>query len=168
MTQLFSYSFSLAPDAPAKPRLHDHAYNEFVLSLSDGWRPVPVAQDRTVAFHSATQGAGVTVSADFFDIPADKAQAMAEKALEARFDALQQATPTKALQVLKRSLKPHSGGSGLELFLAVEAPEEHVTYYLGYVTSRKVLHLTLVCKPDRAAASVLFDEVVGHFRPKLP
>ncbi len=72
------------------------------------------------------------------------------------------------LQVAQRSIKPHSGGIGLEMSLAAEVPAEHVYIYLGYVTSRKILNFTLVCKPGKEAAAALFNEIVQDFRPRLP
>jgi hypothetical protein len=72
------------------------------------------------------------------------------------------------VQVLQKSIKPHSGGIGLELSFAAEVPNEHVNIYLGYVTSRKILNFTLVCQPGKEAAAALFNQLVPNFRPRLP
>ena len=167
MKQLFSLSFSLTPPTPPRARLHQYEYSEFLLALSHQWKQLPTAEDNTLNFHSAELGAGITVSADFYEIPEAKAQAFAEKNLSARIEGLERVTPGR-LQVAQRSIKPHSGGIGLEMSLAAEVPAEHVYIYLGYVTSRKILNFTLVCKPGKEAAAALFTEIAQNFRPRLP
>ncbi len=160
----FSYSFSLSPP---KAELHEYQYNEFLLSLASHWKQVLTAEEGVLNFHSAELGAGITISADFYEIPIDKAHAIAEKCISARIDAYEQLAPGR-VHVLKKTIKPHSGGIGLELSLAVEVPNEHVTVYLGYVTSRKILNFTLVCKPDKESATQLFNQIAPNFRPRLP
>ena len=167
MTKLFSYSFSLTPPVPPKPKLHEYAYNEFLLALPLNWKQIPTTTDATLNFHSSELGAGITISADFYDIPESKAAALADQCLSSRLNAIEQLTPGR-VQVLQRSVKPHSGGIGLELSFAAEVPGEHVYLYLGYVTSRKILNFTLVCKPGKEAAAALFNEIVVNFRPRLP
>jgi hypothetical protein len=164
MSSLFSYSFSLSTP---KPTLHEYAYSEFALGLSADWKLVPNAEENTLNFHSESRGAGITISADFYEIPEGKAQALAEKCLSSRLEALEKVTPGR-VQALQRTIKPHSGGVGLELSFAAEVPGEHVYIYLGYVTPRKVLNFTLVCKPGKEAAVALFNELVLNFRPRLP
>ena len=164
MSNLFSYSFSLSP--PKVP-LHEYAYSEFVLSLAADWKQIPNAEENTINFHSEAQSAGITVSADFYEIPEAKAQALAEKCLSSRLEALEKLTPGR-VQTLQRTIKPHSGGVGLELSFVAEVPGEHVYIYLGYVTSRKILNFTLVCKPGKEAAAALFNELVRNVRPRLP
>ena len=163
MANLFSYSFSLTPP---KPKLHEYAYTEFKLSLPLHWKQIPTAEDNMLNFHSDEVGAGITISADFYEIPGDKQQSFAEQNVSSRLEALERATP--GAKTFLRTIKPHSGGVGLEMTLAVEMPGEYVYIYLGYVTSRKILNFTLVCKPDRDAAANLFNEIIPNFRPLLP
>lgn len=167
MTKLFSYSFSLTPPAPPKPALHEYAYNEFLLSLPLQWRQVPNPDDYLLNFQCDELGAAITISADFYEIPDAKAQALAEKIMTSRLDALNQLTPGQ-VQVLQQSIKPHSGGVGLELSFVAEVPDKHVYIYLGYVTSRKILNFTLVCRPGKEAAAALFNSLVVNFRPRFP
>jgi hypothetical protein len=167
MTKLFSYSISLTPPAPPKPELQEYAYSEFMLALPLHWKQLPTSTDNTFNFQSELIGAGITVSVDFYDIPESKAQAFAEKNLSSRLEALEQITPGQ-VQVLLRSIKPHSGGVGLELGFVAEVPNEHVYMYLGYVTSRKILNFTLVCRPGKEAAAALFNEIVPHFQLRFP
>jgi hypothetical protein len=47
MSKLFSYSFSLTPPAPPKPKLHEYEYSEFLLALPPHWKQVPTAEDNT-------------------------------------------------------------------------------------------------------------------------
>jgi len=165
MAVLFSYSFSAA--APAKPELHRYDYSEFVLALSSAWQQIPVAERNTLNFNAAGLGANIVVSADFYEIPEAKAAAVAEMNLAARLDAIEQVAPGR-VRLLQKNIKPHSGGVGLELSLAAEVPDGHVYIYLGYVTARKILNFTLVCRPGRRAAAALFNSIVPNFRPRLP
>ena len=169
VTKLFSYSFSVtSPPAPkAVEHLHEYSYNEFQLALTLDWKLVPTATDGSISFHSERAGAGITVSADFCDVPESKAHALGEKNIASRFDALAALNPGKVV-VLRQEIKPHSSGAGLELTFAAELPGEYVYLFLGHVTGRKVLNFTMVCKPDRQVAATLFNKTIGGFRPKLP
>lgn len=167
MSKLFSYSFSLTPPAPPKPELHQYEYSEFLLALPSHWKQVPTSEENTLNFQSVEIGAGITISADFYEIPESKAHALAEKNLSSRLDALDRLTPGR-VQILQRSIKHHSGGIGLELSFAAEVLNEHFYIYLGYVTSRKILNFTLVCTPGKEAAAALFNGIVPNFRPRLP
>jgi hypothetical protein len=165
----FSYSFSLTPISDAKPMAparQEFAYSEFLLSLTEDWRQIPTTEDR-ITFVSEARGAGIVVSADFFDIPEDKAMRFAEKCLEFRLEALERVAPGK-VEVIQRSIKPHSGGVGLEVALGAELNGGPLHFYLGYVTSRKVLNFSLDCPPGRMAAAALYNSTVPHFRPRLP
>ena len=128
---------------------------------------MPTPTDNSFNFHSEVHGAGITVSADFYEIPESKAQATAEKCLTSRIAAVEELTPGR-VSVLQQSIKPHSGGVGLELNFVAEVPGEHVYIYLGYVTSRKILNFTMVCKTDKYAAADLFNKTIAHYRPRLP
>ncbi|KQV86139.1 MULTISPECIES: hypothetical protein [unclassified Roseateles] len=167
---ILKYSFSLTPSAapvPAAPEArHEYAYSEFLLELAARWRQLPVQDDDTLNFFSDEDGAAIIISADFYEIPDDKAQGLAETVVASRLEAIQKAS-AGPVQVLHRAIKPHSGGVGLELSFAAEAESEHVHLYLGYVTSRKVLNFSMVCQPGHGAAA-LFNATVSGFRPRLP
>lgn len=163
----YSYSFTLTPTAPPKPELHEYKYNEFLLSLPLHWKQIPTAEDNTFNFHSAEEGADITISADFYDIPEAKAHALGDKNISSRLEALEKLAPGRVV-ILQRSIKPHSGGIGIELVFAAEVTGEHVYMFLGYVTARKILNFTLVCKPGKEAAATLFNETIQNFRPRLP
>ncbi len=168
---LLKYSFSLTPPPPAQPpppeAKHAYAYSEFLLDLLPRWRQIPTAEENTLNFQSDADGAAIIISADFYDIPDDKAQAIAEKCLGSRLDALRKADPG-AVHVLQQSIKPHSGGVGLELSLAAEVEGGAVHLYLGYVTSRKILNFSMICPPGRHEAAALFNATVPGFQPRLP
>lgn len=168
MTKLFSYSFSVTPPQAAAPvdQLHEYSYNEFQLALTSDWKLVPTVTDGSTSFHSDRAGAGITVSTDFYDVPESKAIALGEKNIASRLEALEARNPGQVV-VLRRGIKPHSSESGLELTFAAELPGEYVYLFLGYVTSRKMLNFTMVCKPDKQSAAALFNKTVGNFRPKL-
>jgi hypothetical protein len=168
---LLKYSFSLTPPpAPTPvPAQHQYAYSEFVLDLPTRWRQVPTREDNTLNFECDEDGAALVISAEFYDIPDDKAQALAEQCLSTRIKALH-AAGSGPVHVLQQSTQPHTSGTGLELSLAAEVGGDaaHVHLYLGYVTSRKVLHFSMVCRPGPQAAVALFNATVPGFRPRLP
>lgn len=165
---LLKYSFSLTPPPPPAPQAkHRYSYTEFLLDLLPRWRRLPTAGDDTLTFQSDDDGAALIISADFFDIPEDQAQAVAEKNLQSRLAVLEAAGPGR-LQVLQQSINPHSGGVGLELTFAAEVEGGHVHLFLGYVTSRKILNFSMVCQSGRHEAAALFNATVTGFRPRLP
>lgn len=168
MTKILSYSFSLTPPAPPAPaeQLHEYSYSEFLIDLPAHWKQIPSAVDNTITFRSDAHGAAIIISADFYEIPEAKAQAVAEQCLGSRLEALEQATPGR-VGVLRRSIKPHSGGVGLELALVAETPEQ-VHIYLGHVTSRKILNFALTGRPGTQAAAELFNKAITNYRPKFP
>ena len=173
MTKIFSYSFPLAsfpltppvPPAPAE-QLHEYGYNEFLIDLPGHWRQVQSSTHNTITFRSDAHAATLIISVDSYEIPRGKAQAVAEQCVASRLGALEQAAPGR-VDVLRQSIRPHSGGVGIELSFVAETPKE-VYIYLGHVTSRKVLNLSLVGKPGMQAAAALFDKTIANYRPKFP
>ncbi|MGQ3050884.1 MAG: hypothetical protein ACT6S0_03780 [Roseateles sp.] len=164
---ILSYSFSLTAPRPQPAQWQSHAYSEFLLDLAPKWRQVATDDDNTLNFQSDEDGAVIIISVDFFDIPEDRAQALAEQCVDSRIEAIRAASEAP-LQVLLRDIKPRTGGGGLEMSFAAHAEGEHVHLYLGYVTARKVLNFSMVCQPGRHEAAVLFNATVPGFRPRLP
>ena len=164
-----SYSFNLTPQAPAsKPKedLVEYSYNEFFLDLPPHWRQIATSQDRTLNFQSDRERAAIIVSVDFFEVPDEKALGVAEKTQEFRRQALEQVAPGR-VEVLKQSVKPHSGGVGLEVSWVAQIPDA-IHLYVGYITNRKILNFTMICPPDKFAAAELFNKTMENFRAKLP
>lgn len=165
----FSYSFNISPPAAPKPteKLAEYSYNEFLLDLPEHWRQVATSSDNTLNWHSEVDGATITVSCDFYEVPDSKALGLAEVCLDGRHRALEALAPGQ-VTVLSRSIKPYSGGGGLEINYSAQIPGS--TYlYLGYVTARKVFNFGLTCGPDRFAAADLYNLMMsGRLRVKLP
>lgn len=163
----FNYSFSLTSPTPPVEKLHPYDYNEFSLSLPGDWRQLPSAEEGTFNWYSEKAQAGITVSADFYEVPEEKWGALGEVNLESRHRALE-SSAVGAVSVISRSIRPYSGGGGLELSYAAETSE--TTYlYLGYVTSRKVFNFTLTSAAGRAAAIALYNETMQRrLRVKVP
>lgn len=166
-----SYSFKLPPpvSAPTKApeKLVEYSYNEFFLDLPEHWRQWPNPEDNTLNWHSPVENASVTISADFYEVPDEKALKFAEVCLNGRNDAMEALAPGK-VQVLQRSIKPYSGGSGLEMAYGAQIPG-HTYLYLGYVTPRKVFNFGLTCGPDKFAAADLYNKFMKErLRVKLP
>jgi hypothetical protein len=166
----FNYSFNLpqaasAPVAPKKVIAYDTS--EFSLDLADHWQEAQVGQQNTLNWISEQESASITLSVDFYDIPADKAHAVAENVLSARHSALTASTSTP-ISVLRREVKPHSGGIGLELVYFAEVQNECAYQFIGYVTSRKIFNFTVVSTRGPQHATTLFQSVMGSLRVNLP
>lgn len=166
-----NYSFSLTPPAPVAPKpvekLVEYSYNEFFLDLPEHWRQFLTPQDNTFNWHSEVENASITLSADFFQVPDEKARECAEVCLKGRHDAMEALAPGQ-VTVLTRSITPHSQGGGLEMSYSAQIPG-HTYIYLGYVTSRKIFNFGLTCGPDKFAAADLFNKTMRErLRVKLP
>lgn len=164
---LLNYSFSLTPPAPPAAARRAFSDSEFQLELAAAWRPIPTQEENTLTFRWDADGTALIISADFHEIPADQAQAVAEQCVGSRIEA-HRAASRAPLTVLHRAIQPHSSGAGLEMAYAAESAGEHVHLYLGYVTSRKLLNFSMVCPLARPAAVALFNATVPGFRPRLP
>lgn len=165
----FSYSFNMSPPAAPPPpeKLYDYDYNEFLLSLPEDWKQLPTSEERTFNWYSNEQQAGITISADFLEVPETKWEIAAQVNLDARNQAFEQVADGP-VTVVQRSVQPYSGGGGVEL--SYVAHDSRTTYlYLGYVTSRKVFNFTLTCGPDKTAAIHLYNKVMqGRLKVKVP
>jgi hypothetical protein len=165
----FSYSFSIPSATPLPPveKLYPFDYNEFTLSLTEDWRLIPTVEERTFNWYSEKEKAGITVSADFYEVPENKWAAFAEVNLNSRHKAFE-GIADEALTVINRSIAPYSGGGGLEL--SYVAHDAKTTYlYLGYVTSRKIFNFTLTYGTDRMAAIALYNKTMQErLRVKIP
>jgi hypothetical protein len=163
-----NYKFSLTPPAPAQPpKLVEYSFNEFWIDLAEHWKQYPSSDSNSLNFHSEVEGASIIVSVQYFAVPDDKAHDIAENNLNTRIQVHEEQFPGR-VEVVHRSLKPHSTGVGLEMSYAVDVPGKHVFIYLGYVTSRKIMNLLMVCKPDRHEAARLFNNTMRKFSAKLP
>jgi hypothetical protein len=166
-----NYSINLTPPVTAHTqvpeKLVEYSYNEFFLDLPEHWKQHPTAEDNSFNWHSSVENAAITISADFYEVPDDKALQLAEVCLNGRNNAMEALAPGK-VTVLQRSIKPYSGGDGLEMAYAAQLPGN--TYlYLGYVTARKVFNFGLTCGPDKFAAADLYNKFMqGRLRVNLP
>lgn len=167
----FSYSFKITP--PPQPpkkspeKLVEYSYSEFLLDLPEHWQQVAASDGTTLNWQSDVDGAAITVSCDFYEVPNEKFSRLAEVCLHARHEAMEARAPGQ-VTVLSRSIKPYSGGGGLEMSYSAQIPGN--TYlYLGYVTSRKVFNFALTCGPDKVAAANLYNLIMKErLRVKLP
>jgi hypothetical protein len=158
--------FLHAPPAPAVPALNTHTTTEYAIDLPASWRLVPSDDGNAVTFQSDADRAGLFITVDFYEIPADKAQATADRLINSRLDRHAQEAPGR-VQLFDGASRTHWQGSGHEAHCAVEIANENVVMDAVYVMSRRVLNLTLVCRRDRASALALFGAVRAHFRPVL-
>ena len=153
------------PAAP-QPALNTHSNAEWAIDLPTSWRVMPTDTGNSVTFQSDADRAGLFISVDFYEIPADKAQATAERLINARLARHAQESPGR-VDMFDGASRAHWQGSGHEAHCAVEIANMHVVMDAVIVMSRRVLNLTLVCQRDRATALALFGAVRAHFRPAL-
>ena len=152
--------------AGAAEKIISHSYNEFVLDLPEHWKGVPANEPDTLSFRSDLEQAVITVSAEFYVIPADKMEAIAAHCADSRLKNLHEMRGE--VNVLSRIIKPVATGEGLEVVFGAEVPGERIFLYVGYVTSHKVFNFTLACLPERNAAAALFDKVIPGLQVKMP
>jgi hypothetical protein len=144
--------------------------DEFRLTLPDDWQQWE-SQDLepdTTAFYSNECGASVTLSTQFYQVSEDKMMGLAQAVLDARAAAHAEQFDDR-IEYLQDSVHLHSSGTGLEMFYRAQVIPEKSFFYLGYVTTRKVLNLfvqTFECDPEKA--DVVFGTVLGAFEPRLP
>lgn len=165
----FSYSFNLSTPAPAgrEETLYPYEYNEFMLSLPKDWKQIPTDEERTLTWQSDKERAGITVSADFYEVPESKWASLAEVNLDGRQRAFESVSD-EPVTVVNRTIEPYSGGGGLELSFVAHA--SGMTYmYLGYITPRKLFNFTLTSGADKRAAIDLYNKTLqARLRVKIP
>ena len=168
--------FSMSPDNPFLPASHTspaaaaamntHTTTEYELDLPAHWKVVPSGDGNAVTFQSDADRAALYVNVDFYEIPADKARATAERLINTRLATLAKQAPGQ-VDMFDSGVNPHWQGQGLEMYYAAHVARQDVVMYFVYVMPRRVLNLTLVSKNDRQQAMALLRAVHSHFRPKL-
>ena len=166
-----NYTFSVPPTAPfgeMRPcRATRHSHEEFFIDLPDHWGATSSSNPSTFNFRSDEEDATLILELGFFTTVEERGHATAETNVNSQIEAYKQQCPG-GVEVLRRLIRPHSSGNGTEMTYAVEVNEEHLFLYFGYLTSRKLVGLLLICGPEREASARLFSEVVGGFRAKSP
>ncbi len=159
-------SFSPASPDAQRATLSTHRTTEWELDLPANWKQVGLPSDNAVAFESAEGHAGIFITVDFYEIPADKARATAERLINSRLAEHQKQAPGQ-VDVFDSGTQPHARGAGLEMHYAAHIANTDVVMYVVWVMPRRVLNLTLACQASRAEALTLLNNVRSHFRPKL-
>jgi hypothetical protein len=143
-----------------------YEYSEFGLELSEDWKEAEPIEPNLVCFDSELQGASITLSAMFYQIPPDKIEAIGQQALQSRIAA--HAEQFHEISYLRQSVRPHSSGTAFEVFCMAEAQEGFICF-LGYVTERKILNFFIEADThDYSSAATLFNKLIGGFGPVLP
>ncbi len=159
--------FLPTPAAPQQVALNTFANAEWAIDLPTTWRVIPTDTGNSVTFESDAERAGLFISLDFYEIPADKAQATADRLVNARLTRHAAEAPGR-IDMFDGASRPHWQGSGHEAHYAVQIDGQDIVQYAVTVLSRRVLNLTLVCRHrDRASAAALFAAIRTHFRPAL-
>lgn len=148
---------------------HRYPYNEFLLDLPYHWRQYANPDPAAVSFHSKALDASLIVSVQALDgsVADQDAEAAAASNLDARIDAYSQQFPGR-LAVLHKSVERHWTGRAFEGRYTAEVEDQAVLQYIGHVTPRKIQSALLITKPDRAAASGIFDSIMQGYFPRTP
>lgn len=154
------------PDAPAAPAMNTHTTTEYELDLPTRWKVRPSGDGNAVTFQSDADRAALFITVDFYEIPADKARATAERLINTRLATLESRSPGQ-VDMFDSGVQPHWQGQGIEMYSASHVAKQDVVMDFVYVMPRRVLNLTLVSKMDRKEAMALLRAVHSHFRPKL-
>jgi len=163
----FSAPAALFPGAIHSGGIARHSYDEFSLDLDGHWKVVPSVEAGTFTFRSEREGATIVVKLGLFSIAEDQGSKVAETNMNGQIAAYRQQCPG-GVEVLRWMVRPHPNGKGTEMTYAVEVNAERLFLYFGYVSSRKLIGLLLICRPDREASARLFGQVVDGFRAKCP
>ena len=148
------------------PAMTTYANTEYALDLPTNWKVLPTNTDNSVTFQSDADRAALFVSVDFYEIPADKARATAERLIETRLAQLETQSPGQ-VDMFDSGVQPHWQGQGLEMYYAAHVAKQDVVMYCVYVMPRRVVNVTLVSQHDRKEAMNLLRAVHAHFRPTL-
>ena len=150
----------------APPATTTYANTEYALDLPTNWKVLPTDTDNSVTFQSEADRAALFITVDFYEIPADKARATAERLIEARLAQLETQAPGQ-VDMFDSGVQPHWRGQGVEMYYAAHVAKRDVVMYFVYVMPRRVVNFTLVSKQDRQQAMALLRAVHSHFRPTL-
>ena len=159
--------FLTTPAAPRQPALNTYSNAEWAIDLPASWRVIPTDTGNSVTFQSDAERAGLFISVDFYEIPADKAQATADRLVNDRLSQHAADAPGR-VDMFDSASEKHWQGTGHEARYAVQVGGRDIVQYAVQVMSRRVLNLTLACsRRDRESAAALFAAIRAHFRPAL-
>ena len=144
-----------------------HSHEEFSIDLPDHWKAAPSSDLNTFNFRSDKEDATIVVKLGLFTTEKYKDHKVAETNMIGQIEAYKQQCPG-GVEVLRWMVRPHAGGMGTEMTYAVEINAERLFLYFGYASSRKLIGLLLICRPDREASARLFGQVVDGFRARCP
>ncbi len=162
-----SNPFPPPSSAEFQPALNTYSNAEWAIDLPASWRVIPTDTGNSVTFQSDAEGAGLFISVDFYEIPADKAQATADRLVNERLSRHAADAPGR-IDMFDGASQKHWQGSGHEARYAVQVDGRDIVQYAVYVMSRRVLNLTLACgRRDRGSVAALFAAIRTHFRPAL-
>jgi len=157
--------FSKMSDTTAK--MVEYTYDEFWIDLPAHWQQNKDGRgDYILNWSSAEDQASLTISAEFVDVPGQVELVMAQVLVAARKESLEKAIQ-RPLTVMHEGIKPNAQ-IGYNVAFSVDAGENQIVYYLGYISKRKILHFTLVSNKGREAAKKLYEQLANALRVKLP
>jgi hypothetical protein len=145
----------------------EYTYDEFWIDLPAHWQQTNDGQNGYVLnWSSPEEQASLTISAEFREVPGEVELPMAQVIVASRKESLEKWLQ-RPLTVLHESIKPNSV-KGYNIAFGVDAGEDLIVHYAGYISNRKILHFSLISNRGKEAAAALYRDLTNVLRVKLP
>jgi hypothetical protein len=151
----------------ATDKLVEYTYDEFLIDLPAHWVMVKDGKDEYLLnWQSEQEKASLTISAEFREIPVGTQSVVARMVIANRKELLEK-TLGRPVTTLHETAKPNAQ-VGYNVSFGLDGGEDFIMQYAGYISTRKILHVTLVSSRGKFEASKLFQKLVDSLRVKLP
>ena len=145
----------------------EYTYDEFWIDLPAHWQMNKDGKDDYILnWSSKEEQASLTVSVEFRDVPEGIERPMAQMLIANRKESLERSLQRKVAP-LHESIKENAK-IGFNVAFGVDAGDNLIIHYAGYISMRKVLHFTLVSNRGREEATKLYRTLTESLRVKLP
>lgn len=151
----------------SETKLVEYTYDEFWIDLPSHWQQNKDGQgDYILNWSSQEEQASLTISAEFREVPEKVELVMAQMLVAARKESLEKALQ-RPLRLLHEAIKPNAE-IGYNVAFGVDAGDNLIVQYAGYISNRKILHFTLVSTRGEEATRKLYGDLLEVLRVKLP
>ena len=149
---------------------------EFDFTSAREWVKAPSNAASRLVLSCAEVATTVTLTMDAFAIPADKFEEVANKVLQVRQEAQRKAVEQGAaagqtVELLFGDVRvaPHASGQAWQISYTGSLKGKTVFAFLGFVTSRKIVHLYIeTALPLAEGQGEIFQEVIDGFAFVIP
>lgn len=151
----------------ATDKLVEYTYDEFWIDLPSHWAMLKDGKDEYLLNWASEQDkASLTISAEFREIPLGTQSVVARMLIANRKESLEKGLG-RPVKTMYESAKPNAQ-VGYNVGFGLDAGEDVIVHYAGYISTRKILHFTLMSSRGRDAGSILYQQLVDRLRVKLP